>query len=147
MRPPDLIIGPKDQPQTLRWHLIRWRGWQVALHKWLRSDNDRALHDHKSDNVSILLWGTYREWFSHAWQHPKWKLRVPFLPIYRRAETPHRVELVDEKPVWTLWIRGPERRNWGFWCSPFRWVPWEDYLAERDYSVPGSSSTVGNGCG
>jgi hypothetical protein len=114
---------------------------------WHRSDNDRALHDHVADNVSILLWGTYREWFSHGWEPPRWHWRLPLLPYFRRAETPHRVELLNDKPVWTLWMRGPPRREWGFWCSPTRWVHWKQYLAERDYSVPGSTSTVGNGCG
>lgn len=146
MRPPDLTIGPKDRPQTLRWHLLRWRGWQIALHHWLRSDNDRALHDHTSWNISVLLWGTYREWFSHSWEAPRWKLRIPLVPYFRRAGMPHRVELHRGK-VWTLWIRGPSAKDWYFWCSPSRKVHWRDYLNERDYSVPGSTSTVGNGCG
>src|SRR6185437_15041851 len=107
MRPPDLTIGPKDAPQTLRWHLFRWRGIQVALHRWLRSDSDRALHDHSSGNISILLTGCYREHFSHAWQppghpaHRRPRLRVLFVPYYRRADQPHRVEL-HRGPVWTL---------------------------------------------
>lgn len=145
MRPPDLTIGPADDPQTKRWHLLQWRGIQVALHKWYRSDHDRALHDHKADNISILLWGRYREWFSHGWEAPRWKLRLPFIPYFRKAETPHRVELHRGGPVWTLWIRFRERRRWGFWCKS-GWMDNADYLSARDYSAPGSVSTVGRGC-
>jgi len=145
MRPPDLIIGPADNPQTLRWHLFRWRGWQIALHKWLRSDDDRALHDHVSDNVSILLWGRYVEVFSHAWEPRRAKTRWPWIPYFRRAEAPHRVELIGMRAVWTLWMRMPPRRSWGFYC-PKGWKHWRDYVAERDYSAPGSVSSVGPGC-
>ena len=137
-RAADLIIG--SPPQTLRWHLFRWRGVQVALHRWVRSDSDRALHDHSAGNISILLTGCYREWFSHGWQEPRWKLRLPFVPYYRAADTPHRVEL-HRGPLWTLWIRFAPMREWGFWCGPTRWVHWRDYVDSRD------SGLVGNGCG
>lgn len=151
MRPPDMTIGPRDNPQTERWHLLKWRGIQIALHRWLQSDNDRALHDHTADNISILLWGTYREHFSHAWQPPghpahlRPRLRIPGIPYFRKAETPHRVELHRGAPVWTLWIRFRPRREWGFHCSR-GWRHWREYVAERgDYNEIGHS-TVGRGC-
>jgi hypothetical protein len=139
VRQPDLIIGPRDAPQTLRWHLFRWRGLQVALHRWERSDSDRALHDHSAGNVSILLTGCYREQFSHAWQPLRWKKRWPLVPYYRAADTPHRVWLTTG-PLWTLWIRFKPWREWGFWCSPDRWVHWKDYVDKRDHGL------VGRGC-
>jgi hypothetical protein len=145
MRAPDLVIGPRTNPQTERWHLFRPWGIQIALHRWSRSDSDRALHDHSADNWSILLWGCYREWFSHSWETPRWKLRIPFIPYFRRAGEPHRVELHRGGPVWTIWIRFKPFRKWGFWCRT-GWRPYEEYIAERDYSAPGSESTVGRGC-
>lgn len=144
MRTPDLTIGPKSDPQTERWHLFRWRGMQVALHKWWRSDNDRALHDHSADNISIPLTGCYREWTSHAWQTPRFHVRYPLIPVYRRAEMPHRIEITG-RPIWSLWIRFPPRREWGFHCRA-GWRHWKEYIAERDYQTPGSESTVGKGC-
>lgn len=142
MRSPDLTIG--SPPQTLRWHLFRWRGVQVALHRWLRSDNDRALHDHSAGNVSILLTGCYREWFSHNWEAPRWKLRLPLIPYYRRAATAHRVEL-HRGPLWSLWIRFKPWREWGFYC-PKGWMHWRDFV-DSDYRAPGSVSNIGKGCG
>lgn len=147
-RKPDLIIG--DPPQTLRWHLFRWRGLQVSLHKWVRSDSDRALHDHSADNISILLNDVYREWFFDPMSDPRWhkdvpfpaqvpKVRFPLIPYYRRAETPHRVELLTDTPVWTIWIRFKPRRSWGFWCGN-GWRHWRDYVDQRD------SGKVGRGC-
>lgn len=139
MRKPDFVIGPAHNPQTLRWHLLRWRGWQVALHRWCRSDSDRALHDHVGDNISILLTGCYVEWFSHSWEFLHWKIRWPFIPYFRKAEQPHRIELFWG-PVWTLWIRWPPRREWGFYCKQ-GWRHWKEYVSERD-----SVSTVERGC-
>lgn len=153
-RMPDLIIGPQRHPQTLRWHLLRWHGWQLALHKWLRSDDDRALHDHSGDNVSVILsLQGYNEivrkcsydghkFFNSDTMH----LRFPFIPYFRKAETPHRVILHSHRPVWTLWLRCPSRRAWGFHC-PSGWRHWQEYTSTRDYSAPGSVSEVGPGCG
>jgi len=141
MRKPDLIIGPADNPQTLRWHIFRWRGWQLALHKWLRSDDDRAMHDHSADNLSIILNRGYWEITPFAV-----RFRRPFVPYFRRAETPHRIALYHAAPVWSLWLRWPPRREWGFICEQ-GWRHWREYVAERDYSQPGSTSTVGRGCG
>lgn len=130
----------------MRWHLFRWRGLQVALHRWVRSDSDRALHDHSAGNVSILLTGCYtevvREWNGYGGRHQQmdWRrLRLPFIPYYRAGDTPHRVELTHG-PLWTLWIRFKPWREWGFHC-PKGWVHWKDYVDQRN------SGEVGNGCG
>ena len=136
MRKPDFVIQPQGVPQTERWHLFKIFGAQVALHRWLLSDSDRALHDHQADNISILLWGSYREVFSHAWEPMLSKLRLPLVPYFRRAETPHRVHLHRGAPVWTIWIRFKPRRNWGFICSK-GWVRWQDYVDSRDAGKDG----------
>lgn len=145
MREPDLTIGPKDNPQMERWHLFHRWGIQIALHHWHRSDSDRALHDHTAGNVSVLLTGPYREWFSHSWEKPRWKLRLPFIPYYRRATTAHRVELHKGK-VWSLWIRFRPWRDWGFHCQK-GWVHWRDYIAQREGYYAAGESTVEKGCG
>ena len=136
MRKPDFVIQPQGVPQTERWHLFKIFGAQVALHRWLLSDSDRVLHDHSADNISILLWGTYREIFSHAWEPLQFKLRLPLLPYYRRAETPHRVKLHRGAPVWTIWIRFKPRRTWGFHCQS-GWIPWDKYVDSRDAGKDG----------
>lgn len=157
MRQPDLIIGPRDNPQTLRWQLLKFRGWQLCLHKWLRSDEDRALHDHSGDNISLLLnrgyWEVVRRFtwndsgviVSHQ---DRWTFRWPLIPYFRRAETPHRIVMGEHRrglPVWSLWFRWPPRRDWGFHC-PKGWKHWRDFLSSRnDYYADGTSE-VGPGC-
>jgi hypothetical protein len=62
MREPDLYIGGKDDPYLLRWYLIpRNRFFNVYLHKIVRSDDDRALHDHPWWWLSVMLKGRYAE--------------------------------------------------------------------------------------
>jgi hypothetical protein len=147
MRQPDLIIGPRDNPQTLRWHIFVWRGWQLSLHKWLRSDDDRAPHDHKADNVSILLIGCFREMVRGIDGVDRWYLRWPLRPYFRKGETLHRVALLSERPVWSLWLRWPARRRWGYGC-PKGWVDADDYNSNKqdEYYATGISE-VGRGCG
>lgn len=46
-RAPDFYIGGNANPYLLRWWVIpRNRFFNVYLHKFLRDDDDRALHDH-----------------------------------------------------------------------------------------------------
>lgn len=59
---PHQIIGGEERPYLLRWYVIpRNRGLNVYLHKFLRDDDDRALHDHPWWFVSVMLWGQYVE--------------------------------------------------------------------------------------
>lgn len=152
MRTPDLIIGPRDNPQTLRYHIFKWRGFQFSLHKWLRSDDDRALHDHSGWNVSLILNGGYHElvrtlnpYEGRAYMD-QWHWRRPWRLYARPAATPHRIAIpLHARPVWTLWLRGPPMREWGFHC-PKGWRHWKEYCNTRDYSTPGSASEIGPGC-
>ena len=153
-RPPDVVIGKQEAPYLLRWHLFPRNKWfNVYLHKFLRSDDDRALHDHMYDNVSIILKGAYDEVLeTHpfpSYTHP------PILHlmtvrrchagrlVFRKAATPHRILLIEDKPVWTLFICGPRYREWGFHC-PNGWRRWQDFLA-NDYTK-GEESFKGKGC-
>lgn len=123
---PHQVIGGPDDPYLLRWHLIpRNPLFNVYLHKFLRSDDDRALHDHPWWFVSLLLRGEYVEIteagsalrVSAGWRF--WQASRLF--VFRRATWRHRVQLVRddgvyETPCWTLVITGRRVREWGFWC-------------------------------
>mgnify|MGYP000066528385 CR=1 FL=1 len=50
----------------------------------------------------------------------------------------HRIELVAG-PVWTLFLTGPFRREWGFHC-PQGWRHW------RDFTSGANGERVGKGC-
>ena len=139
-RPPDVVAGRKEDPYLLRWHILPRNKWfNIYLHKFLRSDDDRALHDHMYDNMSVLLRGSYDEITRRTGRTRYGAGSV----IIRKAKTPHRILLVDDKPVWTLFICGPRYREWGFYC-PQGWRHWKDFLA-GDYTK-GEESFKGKGC-
>jgi len=120
---PSRIIGVN---YLSRWHVIPRNPWfNIYLHQFTGSDDPRAPHDHPWRSVSFLLRGRMLE---HYWLRPgepqtqvsRW---LPWLrPVGRGARFSHRLELVDG-PAWTLFITGPVRREWGFWCGS-RWVHW-----------------------
>ena len=61
-RAPDVLIGKPGDTYMRRWWVIpRNRFFNVYLHLFLRSDDDRALHDHPWVNLSFLLHGDYTE--------------------------------------------------------------------------------------
>ena len=138
-------VGDKVQDVYLRrWFLIpRNRYFNVYLHQFLRDDDDRALHDHPWDSVSLLVRGRYREHVDEAcYPDSMVTIREYQAPavIKRSAEHKHRLELIDGKPAWTIFITGPKRRKWGFWC-PQGFVPWELFADGPN------GERVGRGCG
>lgn len=137
------VIGEDDNPYLLRWYIIpRNRWFNIYLHHFRRSDDDRALHDHPWVNLSILLSGPYLE---HTLSGAV-KLREPWRPwafwrvTFRRAVNAHRIELIDGKPVWTLFLTGPKQRTWGFLC-PKGWIPWTDFVEATE-----DGNKLGKGC-
>ncbi|MDN8617841.1 hypothetical protein [Variovorax ginsengisoli] len=148
-RAPDFIIGGAEDPYLLRWWLIpRNRFFNVYLHCFKRSDDDRALHDHPwLFNCSWLLDGQYME-HTPAGQVERRAGALKF----RWGPAPHRVELLtvadsvasqpDNRrpiPCWTLFVTGPRVREWGFYCDR-GWVHWKWFTA------PGDKGAVGKGC-
>lgn len=84
-RAPDFVIGSAEDPYLLRWWIIpRNKVFNIYLHRFMRSDEDRALHDHPWSNLSILLRGCYAEHTIRAGginvrterQAGQWKLRL-----------------------------------------------------------------------
>lgn len=152
-REPDFVIGGADRPYLRRWWLIpRNRLFNVYLHQFLRSDDDRALHDHPWINLSVLLQGAYIEHtiaaggVEHAQRLVAGQLRARATGTFA-----HRIELlqdidgtanVDGSPIpcWTLFITGPRYREWGFHCPRAGWIHWQKFTAAEDIGA------VGMGC-
>lgn len=141
---PDFTIGT-HRPYLHRWFIVREHGEaQVFLHQTVADDDDRALHDHPWDNVSVPLAGGYIE---HTPEHPDGIERKPFVPILRSADMPHRLSLlrqgkgrmVSPIPAWSLFLTGPKVREWGFLC-PQGWRHWKDFTSGAD------GAGIGKGC-
>jgi hypothetical protein len=162
-RTPDFVVGGKKKPYLIRWYVTPWRRWfrdvpseqlrwgqraviwlsrwlpNVYLHQFLRSDDDRALHDHPwLFNASLMLRGSYVEHTIREGGVRAQAERVAGDLVIRFGSAPHRVELT-KGACWTLFITGPIVRDWGFHCER-GWVPWEKFVA------PGDSGSIGAGC-
>lgn len=164
-RKPDFTVGDPGNEYLLRWHVLpRNRFGNVYLHKFLRSDDDRALHDHPYANMSWVLQGGYIEHRQEQYMPefgmsftPKHRLK-PGAFLFRRAKTPHRIQLYGDPgphvtvlyrkdeiaepptPAITMFICGPRIREWGFHC-PQGWVHWLKFVSK----TPGGNA-VGKGC-
>lgn len=144
MKAPDQIIRRRgdgtNNPYMLRWFLFRSQRFdklpRLYLHKFLRSDDDRAPHDHPWWFVSIILKGSYTE---YSWvSDDDFEIRRRTAPsiAFRGLNTRHRVELDREwyddfrrdryKSVWTIILTGPDVRGWGFWCAD-EFIPWRQF--------------------
>ena len=173
---PNVVIGSEENPYLYRWFVIPRNKWfNIYFHHFLRSDDDRALHDHPWWNMSWLLEGDYDEVvFVNQPRDVRdgWEYEVPETTTIRRkqghfafrgARTAHRVQLLrkpppligrtgrqitkggDEQPVWTLFITGPKIRGWGFWC-PKAWRHWENFVHFPKGDASNGVSQVGQGC-
>lgn len=130
-RKPDFVIGGDADPYLHRWYLIPRNRWlNLYLHHFMRSDDDRAMHDHPWWWMSVILAGP--GYYEHTPTGIFW--RKPWRPRFGKATALHRVELSHigqpyhpydwpETPVWTLFLTGPRVREWGFQC-PKGWTHW-----------------------
>ncbi len=104
-----------------------WFG--LRIHKILRSDNDRELHDHPFSFVSVILWGGYTQHTISSFDgRDIERFYRPGSVIFRRAEDAHRLTL--KTPTWTFVIRGRMRRDWGFHTSD-GWVHYRKFITSR----------------
>jgi|GEM_PF-254398 len=132
-RPPDFIIG--DNYLRRWWIVPRNEQQNVYLHEILRSDDDRALHDHPWPNTSVVIEGEYIEHTPHGSF-----VRQAGAIVSRQATDAHRLEIPEGGRAVSLFFTGPKVRDWGFYC-PQGWRPWQEFCSPTD------SSKAGIGCG
>lgn len=125
-RPPDFIIGSVEDPYLYRWYIIPKNKWfNIYLHRFMRSDDDRALHDHPWWSLGMILspGGVYVEHMPDEtvignrctrhryeriivnepltlWMQNRSTIQVKrrrFQPVLRRAKHIHRVELCKDE--------------------------------------------------
>ncbi len=158
-----VVVNCAREPYLHRWYLLRTEPVGI-LHKFVRSDEDRALHDHPWSFIVIPLWGGYVEhtdvpFDSTRIDHWSQHLNVPeeflyldlhsYLPEmlpdrldkkrrvwplistrYRGTDYRHRVELINDRPSWSLFIRFRKVREWGFW-EKAGFVQWNKWWQEK----------------
>lgn len=127
-----------------RYWVIRPRWWfpfRIRVHKILRSDLERDMHDHPAANFSLVLKGQYLEVFPRKQSQDYWqdKFRPSQSRVIRRAgdvvfrwgHTRHRLVL-NNGECWSLFVMLPRYREWGFYTDD-GWVNHKDYPATQKY--------------
>lgn len=141
------IVNCERDIYLTRWFVVRWKCFAIFIHKFHRSDEDRALHDHPWNFIVIPIWRGYIEHYERTRIAVTAGLAVisgkrrvwPIIGTrYRPAGFRHRVELIRppdptqprgfsrELPSWSIFIRFRRIREWGFWTST-GWVQWNQW--------------------
>lgn len=110
------IRGKDGSVYLWRLYILSTPWFGMMLHRIFREDNQRDLHDHPWNFLSIILLGWYSESYQLNGEHSvsfttrrRWN--------YKRAEDRHSIRIVGRKPTWTLVFTGRRRRTWGFWIK------------------------------
>ncbi|MES1164181.1 MAG: hypothetical protein ABUR63_00370 [Verrucomicrobiota bacterium] len=114
-------------PYLSRWYLLgnrfdttgirigrSWLPISLYLHKFHRSDDDGALHNHPwSWSVAMILSGGYRE-ERRVGDQVVVRYLLPFSINIIRGADYHRVDLPGSES-WSLFLAGPRVSTWHFW--------------------------------
>jgi hypothetical protein len=120
-RMPDFAIGERRNGTRYLhcWYVIPHnRFFNIYLHHFFRSDEDRALYDHPWVNVSVILRGEYLEHIRDG----RIEHRRAGDIVFRWPRTAHRIQLLSGGPTdgfspapareaWSLFITGPRVRE------------------------------------
>lgn len=137
---PYSTIGPPDDIYMERVWLKKFTDTEpisVRLHNIRRSDDDRAMHDHPWENISVVLSGQMIEVVPLSQDQPCMQdltkysqfIRKPGDIIARKATDRHRLIIPEGQSVWTMFIMGDYQQHWGFY-DPVKGIKvyWRDYL-------------------
>jgi hypothetical protein len=131
-----IVMDRQDnEPYLERYYVFlkdrKWFPFNVFIHKFLKSDPD-DVHDHPWSYATLILKGGYYEWLpvfdavgnkiaeTCTWRQPG-HFRIC------KATSYHRIELDPSVTCWTLFMPGPQRRDWGFLVKN-KWIPNGQYL-------------------
>jgi hypothetical protein len=135
-----------DSIHFVRYVLFRTPWGGIQIHKFVREDEERHLHNHPRKFWTLVLIGGYREEFRRLrftckewreWASGTWH---PF-----ELESQHKIVKLFRVPTWTLVVVGPKRQEWGFYTDTFGrssgFVKADDYPAYMAKEKQDASNT------
>jgi hypothetical protein len=104
------------------------KGVGLYIHRFHRSDQDVALHNHPWCWArSLILAGGYVE-ERRVDDRVEKHVRMPGDVVRIDADDFHRVDLI-ESDSWSLFLAGPKISNWGFWDRRTQeFLPWREFI-------------------
>lgn len=124
-----------DEPYLERYYVFlrdrKYFPFNIFIHKFLKSDPDHV-HDHPWAYATLILRGGYYEWVAKV--NPAGE-KIDEVRVWRgpghfricSASSYHRIELCPGIECWTMFMPGPQKRDWGFLVNN-KWIPHERYL-------------------
>lgn len=133
-----ILDRQSNEPYLERYYMFlkerQWFPFNIFLHKFLKSDPD-DVHDHPWPYATLILKGGYYEHIPNF--NPAGALvghtrywRGPGHFRICRSTSYHRIELAEGVECWTLFMPGPQKREWGFLVDD-SWVSSNEYLENR----------------
>jgi hypothetical protein len=127
-----------NEPLLTRYYLFlkdrKTFPFNVFLHKFHKGDPG-DVHDHPWPYATLILKGGYYEWVPEfnsknemVGQRRYW--RGPGHFRICSATSYHRIELDPSITAWTMFMPGPQKREWGFLVKN-KWIPNGDYLTYK----------------
>ncbi len=131
-------------PYLYRWNLLGIgkdsKYFSIKVHKIVKSDEE-CLHDHPWPFMSIILKGGYKE--TTKWTPEVYNWRGDYFchkngcytvhkyfkagdVLKRPAHWFHQLELIDNKPCWTLVLTFKKIKSWGF-LTKNGFINWRNY--------------------
>lgn len=109
------IISKKGELHFRRWGIDAFI-FGIYIHQIYKADEDKHLHDHPWDYISICLKGSFMEECVK-----KVNIIKPGNVIIRKANSFHKIKDMITPAVTTLFMTGPRRRKWGYDVND-KWV-------------------------
>ena len=111
-----------EEPLLTRYYVFlkdrKWFPFNVFIHKFHKSDPD-DVHDHPWPYATLILAGGYYEYVPEfnskgemIAETKHWRKPGHFRTC--SANSYHRIELDPTVTAWTMFMPGPQRREWGF---------------------------------
>ena len=128
----------ENEPYLERYYLFlkdrKTFPFNVFLHKFLKSDPDHV-HDHPWPYATLILKGGYYEYVP---QFNEQGIKVGEICSWRgpghfricKESSYHRIEIKPGIECWTLFMPGPQRREWGFLVNN-KWINHDEYFKYR----------------
>ena len=114
---------PPEKVLIHRLRVVQTPLFALYLHKHIRPDPGRDLHDHPASFFSVIFKGGYIERRMGASMPLK---HFALSARWMKAEWPHTIQELLRVPTWSVLLMGRRRRMWGFHTDN-GWVPYKEY--------------------
>lgn len=127
------VLEIKSQTGILhfrRWCILKTPWFDVYLYGIYQADKDKHLHDHPWDYTSYIIYGEFVEKSLDEGITKYHKCRAGQV-VKNKAERFHKINTLMTPSVYTLFITGKPRRDWGYLIHTGLWLQHDEYRRRK----------------